>query len=148
MSSLYFGENKKISHPEELTYLVQEITRWRAYLDGVIDSIYQGKYSKVEHILKNILRLGAYELIFRNQIPDYAVVNEAVKLTRQLASEKASGLTNAVLRKLLKVDYPEPGVVVQTKNPATLAEATSHPQWMVKRWLKRYGFEETLKLCR
>ena len=57
VSSLYFGENKKISHPEELTYLVQEITRWRAYLDGVIDSIYQGKYSKVEHILKNILRL-------------------------------------------------------------------------------------------
>ena len=148
VSSLYFGENKKISHPEELTYLVQEITRWRAYLDGVIDSIYRGKYSKVEHILKNILRLGAYELMFRNQIPDYAVVNEAVKLTRQLASEKASGLTNAVLRKLLKVDYPEPGVVVQTKNPETLAEATSHPQWMVKRWLKRYGFEETLKLCK
>ena len=47
VSSLYFGENKKISHPEELTYLVQEITRWRAYLDGVIDSIYRGKYSKV-----------------------------------------------------------------------------------------------------
>ena len=148
VTSRYFGGKIRISHPEEITYLVQEITRWRGYLDGVIDPIYQGKYSKVEHILKNILRMGVYELIFRNQVPDYAVVNEAVKLTRHLSSEKATGLTNAILRKVLKVDSHEPGVVKQNNNPAKLAESMSHPQWLVERWLKRYGFEDTLELCR
>ena len=147
VTSRYFGGKIRISHPEEITYLVQEITRWRGYLDGVIDSIYQGKYSKVEHILKNILRMGVYELIFRNQVPDYAVVNEAVKLTRHLSSEKATGLTNAILRKVLKVDSHEPGVVKQNNDPAKLAESTSHPLWLVERWLKRYGFEDTLELC-
>lgn len=147
VSARYLRGTERISHLEEITFIVQETMRWRGYLDSVISRFYRGKYTKAEHVLKNVLRLGAYELIFRNKVPSYAVVNEAVELTRRLASEKSAGLTNAILRKMSETDYPKPGIVSQSDGLAKISEVTSHPQWMIERWLNRYGFKDTIELC-
>lgn len=147
LATRYLNRVPEIDHPEEITFLVQEITRWRGYLDSVIGHSYRGHFSKSEYLLKNILRLAAYEMIFRNQVPVYAVVNEAVNLTRKMVNERAAGLTNAVLRKVAGRGYSKPGVVVKSDSPAQIAAATSHPQWLIERWLRHYGYDETINLC-
>lgn len=130
-----------------VTHLVQEITRWRGYLDYLLSRYYKGRFHKIEYLLRNILRLGAYERVFRTHIPEYAVVNEAVKLTRTLVNEDAVGITNAILRKIHSTDRPNLEELRPGDSPERISAITSHPRWMIDRWLRQFGFDRTLDLC-
>jgi len=130
-----------------ITYLVQETTRWRGYLDYILSKQYHGRFHKIEYLLKGILRLGVYEILFREQVPCYASVSEAVELTRELVNEKASGLVNAILRQIQVSDKPDTKHLEENDSPERIAAFTSHPEWMIKRWLHHFGFQKTLRLC-
>lgn len=97
--------------------------------------------------LRNLLRVSAYQLIYLERVPVYAVINEAVNLARRYGHRGVAGLTNALLRKLAaEVDHlPWPDL---TKKPLDyLSLRYSCPPWLINRILERYGFAETEKWC-
>ena len=125
----------------QVTDLVAGVTRWRRYLDFLIGQFYLGTAAKMELPLKQILRIALYELVFARK-PPHAAVHEAVSLARKVVRPGAGSLVNAVLRAFLASDEGLP-------SPATgdaaedLAVRYSHPTWMVRRWLERFGAEES-----
>lgn len=98
-------------------------------------------------MIRNILRLGAYQLLFLDKVPVSAAVNESVKLAKE-KEQRSSGFVNAVLRNIdrerNKIPYPEP-----EEHPIEFISVRySHPAWLVKRWIERYGIDKTIELCR
>lgn len=98
--------------------------------------------------MRDILRLSLYQLLFLENVPHHAVLDQAVRLTRWAGFDGLTGLVNAVLRNMirerLEVDFPDR----DTLPSSFLATYYSHPLWLVERWLARFGFEETEKLLR
>ena len=85
------------------TVLVNEIVRFRGRLDLMIIFISGKKLSFLSKKLLIILRIGFYEIIFDQKVPDYAAVDSSVKLAHKFTSKKTIGFTNAVLRNLVRV---------------------------------------------
>ncbi len=97
--------------------------------------------------VRNLLRLGIYQLLYLDRVPDYAVVDEAVRLARRYGHRGVAGLTNALLRRLAgevsNLPWPD-----YNKEPAFyLSLRHSQPQWLVARMIERFGFPETEKWC-
>jgi len=124
---------------------VQNILRRRSYLDFVIDEFSSIKVDEMKPRLKNVLRLGLYELLFMGGTPDYATINEAVDLIKYSLGSKAGDLVNAILRNIQRdiKNLPKPAFKDRTK---LIATTFSHPEWMVKRWVKRFGEREAFQL--
>lgn len=124
--------------------LVAGVTRWRRWLDFVLAEAYNGDYDSMEHRLRQILRLGLYELLFQST-PAHAAVDQYVELAKQELRPGAGNLVNGVLR---FIDRNRDGLPApDTGDPAEdLAVRYSHPTWMVRRWLDRFGHDETVEL--
>ena len=105
-------------------------------LDYNIDSFLTGR-KKLDGTVRNILRLGAYQILFSDRIPVHAAVSESVSLCRTAGYSSASGLVNAVLRKI---------AAGGVRTPDDLAVRFSHPDWFVDRMISRHGraFTEAL----
>ncbi|NBB75621.1 MAG: 16S rRNA (cytosine(967)-C(5))-methyltransferase RsmB [Bacteroidetes bacterium] len=123
---------------------VAGVTRWRRWLDFVLAAFYHGDFDEMERPLQIILRLGLYDLLFL-RTPTHAAVHENVELAKREVRPGAAGLVNGVLRTIdrQRDDLPTP----DTGDPAEdLAIRQSHPTWMVRRWMARYGAEATQEL--
>ena len=130
-----------------LTHLVYGVLRFRGHLDWILTRLYRGNFEKMDEDIKNILRLGIYQLKFSDRLPDFAVVNEAVK-TAKIIDPDRSALVNAILRNYLRqgrnILFPS-----KKKNMADyIAAFHSHPIWLVEKWISIFGAEETLSLCK
>ena len=98
---------------------------------------------KLDHLqppLSDILRIGAYQILFLDKVPDHAAVSESVELCRTNGRSAASGLVNAVLRKVAQNKSNLPPL--PEGNIARLSVAYSHPQWLVKKLVSLLGVEE------
>ncbi|UCD85845.1 MAG: 16S rRNA (cytosine(967)-C(5))-methyltransferase RsmB [Deltaproteobacteria bacterium] len=127
-----------------VTELVYGCLRWQGKLDWIISNFSRKKLS-LEVLL--ILRLGVYQLIFLNKVPPYAVVNEAVKLARRFGHGRAAGFVNGVLRSV-ESKQEKIAFLPLIEDPVShIASVYSHPKWMVERWLRMFGQEETISLC-
>lgn len=126
--------------------LVRGTFRWRGRLDWRLQPLCNRPLSDVEPEILWILRLGLYQLEFLDRIPPHAAVDTSVELAKHFGSRGAAGLVNAVLRQSRRVEaVPEPDA---SEDPVAHLEArTSHPAWLLARWLKRYGFRKTLELA-
>ncbi|MCC5940353.1 MAG: 16S rRNA (cytosine(967)-C(5))-methyltransferase RsmB [Balneolaceae bacterium] len=124
---------------------VQNILRRRSYLDFIINEFSSIDVEEMKSPLKNILRLGLYELLFMSGTPDYASINEAVEIAKLKLGSKSGDLVNAILRNIQRdIDnLPKPAFEDRTKLVAT---TFSHPEWMVKRWVQRFGEREAFQL--
>lgn len=107
------------------TQMVYGVLRHRRYLDAWIRPFMRGP---LDPVVRDILRLGFFQLGFLDRVPTYAVVNEAVEQAKMLAP-KAAPLVNAVLRR---------GLAARPQD-LSLAEEYSHPDWLVERWRRRFG---------
>jgi len=129
------------------TRLVYGVIQNRLLLDFWIGAYCSQKPDHLQYPLADILRLGAYQIVFLDKIPDSAAVNEAVNMTKAVGRAKASGLVNAVLRKIVankgSLPYPE-----KENSVKYLSITESHPQWIVKRLLPILGPEETAAFLR
>lgn len=136
------------SHDRKLlTQLVYGTLRMRGRLDWIIGRIYKGDEKHMDTALLNILRIGLYQIFFTDRIPDFAVVDEAVEITKEMHS-RGAGLVNAVLRTAIRekpnINYPE-----LEKDPAHhVSIVYSHPRWLADKWIGMLGIDETLRLCR
>ena len=118
--------------------LVLGVLRWRGRLDRIIDTYYQSKSKPAGLEVRNILRLGLFQLLYMESVPDWAAVSESVSMARTSGNEKAAGLVNAILRRTIREGEPP----VATSNPAErLSIQYSYPLWLVEKWIEAYGLE-------
>ncbi len=141
-------KNSELSGPDKalLFEIVHGVIRWMGRLDWVLNGFYKGQFSKAIPNLKNGLRVALYQILFLDRVPDYAAVNEAVEFVKRLQGQKPADLTNAVLRNIVRskngIRYPNP----EEDLVGYLGAYYSHPSWMVKRYVRKYGKDETEKL--
>ncbi len=119
------------------------VLRARDELDGRLAPLVSGDWGGTPHELQDLLRIGAYQLLKLSRVPPYAAVQATVEAAKQVTGRKGAGLVNAVLRRLAAGDEPAGEAA-----PPGLAKRYSHPEWLVDRWLSRYGPERTAALLR
>lgn len=114
----------------------------RTYLDYCISRCTE-KYGKFQPVVKDILRLSAYQMIFLDRVPDRAAVSEGVELAKRRVP-RAAGLVNAVLRRVSERNGRfdiDAGSVEEY-----LSIRWSHPEWLVRELMEEYGRENTEKI--
>lgn len=127
--------------------IVTGTLRWQRSLDYLIEHFSRRRIAKLDSEVVVILRLSLYQLLHLDRVPASAVVDDAVDLTRAARKPSASGFVNAVLRATLRQRHKLP-LPARPADPndrdaalAYLGVTHSHPEWLVARWLGRYGFE-------
>lgn len=133
---------------EEAAFVKQLVFGTLTYqisLDYLLQLCLDRSLQKLTAPVRNILRMGAFQLLYLH-VPDHAAVSESVNLARRYGHKGVAGLVNAVLRRLAReaaaLPWPE------SDDPAyDLSIRYSHPLWMVRRWLQRFGPEETAAFC-
>jgi len=137
------------------TALVNGVLKNRSTLDFVLRRHLRKPVSNLPLEVRQILRIGAFQLLYTDRIPAAAAVDESVKLARRVSARvspdhsepKYAGLVNAVLRRVA-VDGWDFAWPDARKDPAgALATRYSHPQWLVQAWIDRWGAAETEALC-
>ena len=122
--------------------------RWQGRLDAIIQSALKSREKKLDTRLLHLLRLGAYQILFLDRVPDSAAVNESVRLARAVfKNEKITGFVNAILRSIARHKDQENFPSLQDQPTEHIAQALSHPRWIVGRWVTEFGPEITKKLC-
>ena len=129
-----------------LTHLVYGVLRFQGHLDWILANLYRGDFDKMDEGIKNVLRVGLYQLKFSDRLPTFAVVDEAVKIAKKIHPEK-SALVNAILRNYLRRGQKIPFPSLKNNPAEHIAALHSHPLWLVKKWIKFFGPEETMSLC-
>ena len=119
----------------------------RMYLDYYISLWCTQKAARLEPLILNILRIGAYQILFMDKIPHRAAVNEAVEMAKRHGRPRAAGMVNAVLRKFVTnwLDMPE---LPRGSTADYLSLRYSHPKWLVTRLIDILGAEEAEQYLR
>ncbi|MFP6767391.1 MAG: 16S rRNA (cytosine(967)-C(5))-methyltransferase RsmB [Planctomycetaceae bacterium] len=150
----------------ELTY---GVIRRRATLGAVIRPQLKRPRQQVEPQLWTLLELGAYQLLFLSAASQHAAIHETVELTRWLNRPRWTGFANGVLRSLQRdltgetatapaadavpladgfIRLARPLLPDPSEDPSEyVAQAGSLPGWLVRRWSRRIGFEELLRMA-
>jgi 16S rRNA (cytosine967-C5)-methyltransferase len=130
--------------------LTRGCLRYRATLDWRLGAISDRPVARLPTLVQIILRLGAYQLLHMDRVPESAAVNESVRMMKQHSKRLGrdwSRFVNAVLRSLLRSQ--EPDWPDATKDPVeAFAVRYSCPKWLVERWCRLWGTSRAEALCR
>ena len=130
-----------------VTELVYGAVKAGDTLDWILRRYVNRPLRKIPPMVREVLRLGIYQIFYMDKVPPSAACNEAVELTKKYSHTGTVKFVNAVLRTAVrepeKAKFPEG----KGKEAERLALSCCHPLWMVKRWIKAFGVEETGRLC-
>lgn len=131
-----------------LTEIVYGTLRNLKSLDWIISQFSSRNIKDIPLELINALRIGAYQIIYLDKVPDHAACNETVELVKKLINQKIANFANGVLRNLCRnkeeITWPE-----REDNPVKyLSVVFSHPEWLVRMWVDDFGFDETERLLK
>ena len=183
------------------TALVLGVLRWQIWLDQQMRPLLNKPGAKLDKEILIALRLGAFQLLKLDRVPAHAAIDESVELAKQAGHKFASGMVNAVLRKIAKAAGPAPTIEIVEVSAAASAKASAkasvgvkasasvsvgvgatqearanrkqkraegvaaieesreqiavrelaleqgHPEWMVARWVARYGMDAARAIC-
>lgn len=127
--------------------LVYGVLENRLYIDYIISKASKVKLNKIHKPIKEILRLGIYQIIFMDRIPQSAAVNESVKLVNKYGHKGTIGYVNGILRAISRdiVGFKKIDEKDKTKY---LSIKYSHPEELVNRFIEDFGFEFTEELLK
>ncbi|OGH96058.1 MAG: 16S rRNA (cytosine(967)-C(5))-methyltransferase [Candidatus Melainabacteria bacterium GWF2_32_7] len=135
----------KVSSIAELINLTAGTVKFKLTLDFFIENLSSRPMKKLSPPVKNILRAAIFELEYLKK-PDYAVINSYVEISK-LYDKKTSGFVNGILRNFLRkrdeINFPN----IKENPVKAISINFSHPTWLVERWIKTYGVDETIKIC-
>lgn len=146
--SFYFSKYKLKGNDRAL---IQEITygviRFKKSLDWIISQFLTNQNKKLPLTVQNILRMGIYQILYLEKIPNYAITYESVELVKKSKYSGYSTLINAVLRNVIRkssmIRWPD----IKKEPIQYISVYYSFPEWLVERWLERYGLDLCLKIC-
>ena len=121
--------------------LVLGVLRFQLWLDLAIEHFAERSIARLDLPVLLALRLGLYQLRFLTRIPQSAAVNESVNLVRGSRVRSAASFVNAVLRRATREPQFDPASGIQDPLER-LAVSTSHPRWMIERWVSAFGIQE------
>lgn len=120
------------------TDLIIGTLRWRGAIDYQLARISGKSLQRLDPPVLDALRLGAYQLLYLERVPASAVVNDSVNLVKMARLKSAAPFVNAVLRRLARergtLSWPARDNLIEH-----LSVVHSHPEWLVARWVERYG---------
>jgi 16S rRNA (cytosine967-C5)-methyltransferase len=124
------------------------VLRWRSVLDGHIAQHSSQKLARLDAEVLTTLRLAAYQLLFLDRVPQRAAVHESVELVRRARKRSAVPFVNAVLREFAGTGKQNTANgIAAARTPSELAELSAHPQWLVERWVEKYGLDVARQIC-
>lgn len=126
-----------------LRELVLGSLRWLRRLDAVIAAAANRRFDQIEAVLHAPLRVAAYQLLFLDRVPAHAIVHEAVEQAHQLTHRGGASFANGVLRRIARDPRLEAWPVAERDPVRRLAVEMSHPDFLVERWIARFGRERT-----
>lgn len=117
-------------------------------LDFILDQFSTVKVKKMKPVIRCILRMGVYQILFMDSVPDSAACNEAVKLAQKRGFKNLKGFVNGVLRNISRgkdsIKYP-----IKEKEPVKyLSIYYSTPEWIIRNWLEDYDYETVEKVLK
>ena len=126
--------------------LIEGCIERRIELDYVISLYSSVRVNKMKPLIRNLVRMSVYQILYMDAVPDSAAINEAVKLAGKRKFTGLKGFVNGLLRKIAsnkgKIPYPE-----KEKDALNyLSVRYSMPEWIVELWLKQYGVNDTEKI--
>ncbi len=121
--------------------LVLGVLRWQLLLDAIVERFSKRRIESLDSAVRIALRLGLYQLRFLTRIPASAAVNESVSLVRTARLSSATAFVNAVLRRAIREAEYDPAADVSDPLEK-IAMQTSHPVWLIERWVKAFGIDE------
>lgn len=130
-----------------ISEIIYGVTTWKLTLDVIIIKHSKIKMKKISTWVVNILRMGIYQILFLDKIPQSAAVNESVNLAKRYGHKSSANFVNAVLRKISMVDYAE---LFKIENPIErISKTTSMPVWIIEELLKDrdYNISNVRKIC-
>ena len=141
-------ETRLTSKDRKFLYaLVYGVLRWRGRLDWIIGHFSKTRLDRIDPTILNIMRLGLFQITCLDRIPISAAVNTSVEMAKSTAPlwivRYVNGLLRNASREYQHVPYPD---IVENPVSALTVEK-SFPQWLIKRWLDRFGLEDTGSLC-
>ena len=119
----------------------------RALLDFYLGQFCSQSFDKLEPFIRDVLRLGAYQILYMDRVPDSAAVNESVELVKRRKRQRAAGMVNALLRRISREKASLPAIP-DSGSAAYLSLRYSHPRWLVERLLELLGREEAEEYLR
>ena len=129
------------------TEIVLGTLRWQSKLDARIAATSGRLISKLDVEVRVALRIAAYQILHLGRIPAHAAVNDSVELMKLARKRSAAPFVNAVLRKLAGASKEIETDSSEQRDAASLATRYAHPQWLVERWIRNFGFENADRLC-
>ncbi|GHV41479.1 ribosomal RNA small subunit methyltransferase B [Clostridia bacterium] len=130
-----------------VTEVVNGVLRNLYLIDNIINAVASLKTDKMRPFILSALRSAVYQIKFMENPKNYAVCNETVGLIKERGLGTLSGFVNAVLRALVSqkdvAKLPD-----ETNYPAEYVSVRySTPEWLVKEWIARFGYEKTKEMC-
>lgn len=128
-----------------LARLVQGSVERCLEIDYLLDQFSRVKTGKMKPVIRNILRISVYQILYMEQVPDRAACNEGVKLAEKKGFHGLKGFVNGILRAVSRqkdsLPYPE-----EKETLPYFSVRYSTPEWIVREWLLAYGKEDTEKM--
>ncbi len=131
-----------------ITRIVEGVTEYQVRLDYVINCYSKTKVNKCKPLIRCVLRMGVYQMLYMDSVPNEAACNECVKLTKKKGFQNLSGFVNGVLRNVERhideISYPEE----ENNELSYLSITYSMPEWIIKRMIKWYGKDRTRQILK
>lgn len=116
-------------------------------LDWILQQHVKQPLEKQTPWIRNILRLGVYQIMYMDRVPAPAAINEAANQARRFGHPGVVKFVNGVLRNVLRkagdISFPS----LESDPVKHISLKYSHPAWMVERWIPQMGVQETISLC-
>ncbi len=125
------------------TALVMGVLRWQIALDARVRALLERPDQRIAEPVVIALRMGAFQLLHMDRIPAHAALSESVEMCRAAGQPHATGMVNAILRRIATAKQPGEPIFEAT---AAVAERLGHPEWLAARWVAQYGRASALKM--
>ncbi|MEN1966926.1 16S rRNA (cytosine(967)-C(5))-methyltransferase RsmB [Lentibacillus sp. N15] len=127
-----------------LTEIVYGTFQRKLTLDFYLDSFVPSR-KKIAPWVWMLLRMSVYQMVYLTKVPDHAIIHEAVDIAKRRGHKGIASLVNGVLRNIQRKGVPDTASLSDTVE--RIAIETSHPEWLVERWIAMYGEQLTKQMC-
>lgn len=137
LSKADFAEQEK----SFITALFYGVTERRITLDYYISRLSKVRLKKMDTDILYILRMGIYQIMYMDSVPDSAAVNESVKLARKIKKARLTGFVNGMLRSFTR---KRNSIKLPSDNISRMSVLYSCPEWLAEKLINEYGEENAI----